>query len=118
MPQITTADVTYAAIDSGRASPSLPTPTRTMTIQFGDGSLLYTNTGIPLDSKKLGCPAALQIIMLDTGNTIGYVPKWNATTNRIRLFQNDTAATLGPLIELTTAAAVTSTTLRVLVTGY
>ncbi len=122
MAQIGSADVTYAYVEgSGQACPSDPLASRVFTIQFGDGSKEYTNTGIPLDKAKLGCPAVLQqLIMLDMGNTVGYVPKWNATTNRIRLYQdaNVTAAAAAGLVEVSTAAAVTSTTLRVLVKGY
>ena len=120
MPQIGSADVTYAHVES-RANPSDPAPEHIFTIQFGDGSLLYTNTGIPLQKAKLGCPESLsELIMLDTGNTVGYVPKWNPTTNRIRLYQdaNVTAAAAAALVEVLTSAVVTSTTLRVKVKGY
>jgi hypothetical protein len=122
MAQIASTDVVYAYIEgTAKADPSSPSTERVFTIQFGDGSLTYTNTGIPLDKAKLGCPANLMsMIMLDTGNTVGYVPKWNATTNRIRLYQdaNVTAAAAAALVEVLTSAAVTSTTLRVLVQGY
>lgn len=122
MGQITTADVTYTAVaGSAKANAADPQQEQIFTIQFGDGSLLYTQTGIPLQKAKLGCPENLaQLIMLDTGNTVGYVPKWNATTNRIRLYQdaNVTAAAAAALVEVLTSAVVTSTTLRVLVKGY
>lgn len=122
MPQIGSADVTYTYVEgSGQACPSDPVASRIFTIQFGDGTLSYTNAGIPLDKAKLGCVANLaQLIMLDSGNTVGYVPKWNAATNRIRLYQgaNITAAAASALVEILTSAAVTSTTLRVLVKGY
>lgn len=120
MPQIDSADVTYAHVES-RANPADPTPERIFTIQFGDGALTYTNTGIPLTKAKLGCPNALvELIMLDSGNTVGYVPKWNSSTNRIRLYQdaNITAAAAAALTEVLTSAAVISTTLLVKVRGY
>lgn len=122
MAQIASADVTYAYIEgTGQAEPSRPATQRQFTVQFGNGTLTYTNGGIPLDKAKLGCPTGLQyLIMLDSGNTVGYVPKWNQTANTIRLYQdaNVTAAAAAALTEVSTATAVTSTTLRVLVQGY
>ena len=122
MGQIASGDVTYTYVEgSAKATPSNPVTSRTMIVQFGDGSLLYTNGGIPLNQTKLGCPAKIaSLIMLDTGSSVGYVPKWNQTANTIRLYQdaNVTAAATAALVEVLTSAAVTSTTLRVLVEGY
>jgi hypothetical protein len=122
MGQIATSDVTYAYVEgTAKAHQGDPVTERVFTIQFGDGSLLYTNGGIPLVKSKLGCPTALQsLIMLDSGNTVGYVPKWNMTANTVRLYQdaNVTSAAAAALVEVLTSAVVTSTTLRVLVKGY
>jgi hypothetical protein len=122
MPQIGTADVTYTAVEgTGFASPSDPQAVRTWVVAFGDGTLTYTNGGIPLSKAKLGCPSNLaQLIMMDSGNTVGYVPKWNMTANTVRLYQdgNVTAAAGAALTEVITSAAVTAMTLRVLVKGY
>lgn len=122
MPQISTSNVTYAYVEgSARANPSNPVTERLMTISFGNGTLTYTNGGIPLQKAKLGCPESLQsLIMLDSGSGVGYVCKWNQTANTIRLYQdaNVTAAAAAALTEVLTSAAVSATTLRCLVRGY
>ncbi len=120
MAQIGTADVTYAYVEgTAKANAADPVAERVFTIQFGDGTLTYTNGGIPLSKAKLGCPTGLfSMIMLDTGSTVGYVPKWNMTANTVRLYQDNGTAATAALPEVLTSAAVTSTTLRVLVKGY
>lgn len=120
MALITTADVTYAYPDTGAPTgPSIPQVTRNVTITFGNGSLTYPGGGIPLSAAKLGCPASLSsFLMSDAANSTGYVPKLDMTNLKIRLYQNDTAATLGPLIEVATTAAVLATVLKVSVSGY
>lgn len=120
MPQIATSDVTYAEISGlAKASPSVPEAQRGFTVSFGNGTLTYTDGGIPLVKAKLGCPATVrELVFMDAGNSIGYVPKLDYANLKIRLYQNDTAATLGPLIELTTAAAVSATVLKLIVSGY
>lgn len=120
MAQIASSDVTYAVI-SGLASacPSLPERKHGMTISFGDSTLTYTNGGIPLDKTKLGCPATVrELVMMDAASSTGYVPKLDYSNLKIRLYQNDTAAAVGQLVEVLTSAAVAPVTLKVLVTGY
>jgi len=119
MPQIATSDVTYAELpELAAASPSSPQAVRGFTITFGNGTLTYTNGGIPLSKAKLGCPVAVkEFYMLDAGSAGGYLPKWDYANNKIRLYQNDTSATLGPLIEVATSAAVVATSLKVIVSG-
>lgn len=122
MAQIAAGNVSYTYVEgTAKADPGSPTTQRVMVVQFGDGSLTYTNGGIPLDKGKLGCPTNLQsLIMLDSGSSVGYVPKWNMTANTVRLYNdaNVTAAAASAMLEVLTSAVVTSTTLRVLVEGY
>lgn len=121
MPQIATSDVTYAVTDGGRASPSDPSIVRALSVSFGNGTLFYTSGGIPLDKAKLGCPTVIQsFTMLDSGNAVGYLAKWNQTSNTVRLYQdaNITAAAASAFAEIATSAAVSATTLRVSVKGY
>lgn len=122
MAQIGTADITYTMVEgSALASPNSPMPERIFVVAFGNGTLTYTNGGVPLDKSKLGCPSNIQsLIMLDAGNSVGYVPKWNMTANTVRLYQdaNVTAAAAAALVEVLTSAVVTATTLRVLVKGW
>lgn len=122
MAQIAAGDVTYAVIEgTAQACPSDPRMERSFTITFGDGSLTYTNGGIPLTKAKLGCPATIQQLhIMDMASTGGMVAKWNYTANTIRLYQdaNVTAAAAAALTEVLTSAAVAVTTLRVMVKGY
>lgn len=120
MPQIAAADVTYTLVES-KASPSAPEAEHIFTIVFGDGSLTYTDGGIPLTKAKLGCPQAIkELIFLGEVGTPGNVPVFNYTANTIRLFRdrNTTAAAAAALIEMLTSAAVPVTTLRMKVIGY
>lgn len=122
MPQIAASDVTYAAVEgSAQACPSDPRMERVFTITFGDGSLTYTDGGIPLTKGKLGCPTHISSLhMMDAAHASGLVPKWNQTANTIRLYQDarTTAATAAALVEVLTSAAVAAMTLRVYVKGY
>lgn len=122
MPQIAAGDVTYTAMEGyARANPADPMPERGMVITFGNGTLTYTNGGIPLDKTKLGCPNYLHsLVMMDSGSGVGYVAKWNQTANTVRLYQdaNVTAAAAAALTEILTSAAVSAITLRCLVKGY
>lgn len=120
MPQIGSADVTYAQLQGvASATPCSPARELGMAISFGNGTLTYTDGGIPLQKSKLGCPGVLlKFIMMDAASSTGYVPKFDYANLKIRLYQNDTAATLGQLIEVATSAAVAAVTLKVLVEGY
>jgi len=122
MAQIAASDVTYAVIEgAAQACPSDPQMERAFTISFGNGTLEYTNGGIPLTKAKLGCPANIQQLhIMDMASTGGVVAKWNYTANTIRLYQdaNVTAAAAASLTEMLTSAAVPATVLRVMVKGY
>lgn len=122
MAQIAAGDVTYSAIQGlATACPSDPEKKQGMVISFGDGTLTYTNGGIPLTKAKLGCPAVIkEFIIMDSGHGNGYVAKYNYTASTIKLYQdaNVTAAAAAALVEVLTSAAVTATTLRVIVSGW
>jgi hypothetical protein len=57
-------------------------------------------------------------VMMEDSSATGYVPKLDYTNLKIRLYQNDTAAAVGQLVEVLTSAAVAPITLKVLVAGY
>lgn len=122
MPQIASADVTYSQVaGSGRASPSVPMAESVFNISFGNGTLTYTNGGIPLSKAKLGCPESLQrFILMDSGSSVGYVAKFDKSAQSIRLYvsTNTTAAGTTALVEVNTASAVSATTLQALVQGW
>lgn len=120
MPQIAAADVTYSEIVGlAQASPSAPITERGIVVSFGNGTLTYTSGGIPLTKAKLGCPASVQsMVMMDNASSTGYVPKLDYANLKIRLYQNDTAAVLGQLIEVATSAVVPAVVLKVLVAGF
>jgi hypothetical protein len=124
MPQLGTADVTYTVVEgTSIASPSVPMKEHQFLVAFPNSTnVLYTSGGIPLSIGKLGIPATLRkFIIEDAASSSGYVPKWDQLANTIRIYltQNTTgASTTTSLIEMTTAATVASTTLRVLVAGW
>jgi hypothetical protein len=122
MAQIASSDVTYTEIAGyGRANPADTMAERAFSVVIGNGTLTYTNGGVPLDKTKLGCPNYLHNLqMLDAGSGVGYVAKWNQTANTIRLYQdgNVTAAAAAALTEILTSAVVTAITLRCIVKGY
>jgi hypothetical protein len=122
MAQIASSDVTYTEIAGyANANPAQPMGERAFSIAFGNGTLTYTNGGIPLDKAKLGCPGFLHsLVMLDAGSGVGYVAKWNQTANTIRLYQdaNITAAAAAALTEILTSAAVSAITLRCIAKGF
>lgn len=124
MPQMGTADVTYTVVEgTSIASPSVPMKEHQFLVQFPNSTnVLYTSGGIPLSPGKLGSPASVcKFIIEDMASSSGYVPKWDHLANTIRIYltQNTTgASTTTSLIEMTTAATVASTTLRVLVAGW
>lgn len=122
MPQLGTADVTYTAIKSSHiAGPSNPMREQQFTMLFPNSTnVLYTGGGVPISNGQLGFPNALmKLIIEDAACSNGYVPKWDNVANTIRLYvQQTTAVTGSQLIEVTTAATVASTTLRVLAAGW
>ena|ERR1700733_15117045 len=126
MPQLGTADVTYTKLEySGIASPSRPMREFQFTMLFPNGTnVLYTSGGIPINNGQLGCPFALEKLIIENmGATTGYVAKWDDVANTIRLYQSagfstGAAVAAAQLVELTTAATVASVTLRVLAQGW
>lgn len=124
MPQLGTADVTYTPIVGTHfASPSVPMKEQQFTMLFPNGTnVLYTGGGVPVSSQALGCPQALvKFLLEDMASSVGAVYKWDQKANTIRIYltQNTTgASTTTSLIEMTTAATVASTTLRVIAQGW
>lgn len=126
MPQMGTADVTYTKLEGNmRASPSVPEREYQLTMLFPNSTnVLYTSGGIPISNGSLGVPGFLtKFIIEDMACSTGYVAKWDNVANTVRLYQSGgfgtgTAVAATTLVELTTAATVASTTLRVLVSGW
>ena len=126
MPQLGTADVTYTVIaGDSMASPSMPMKQHQITILFPNSTnVLYTSGGIPLSNGQLGITQNLvKFIIEDAASSTGYVPKWDQLANTIRLYQvaavvTGSATPAQQLVEMTTAATVASTTLRVLAQGW
>jgi hypothetical protein len=124
MPQLGTADVTYTKLEGNmRGSPSVPEREYQFTLLFPNGTnVLYTSGGIPLSNGQLGCPGFLtKFILEDDASSVGAVYKWDQKANTIRIYltQNTTgASTTTSLIEMTTAATVSSTTLRAIAQGW
>lgn len=122
MADIAAADVTYTE-QAGTAKAGTADPRREgiFSVAFGNGTLTYPTGGVPLDKAKLGCPSQLdELIILDSGNANGFVYKWDAANNKIRIYQgdNDNAADAA-LIELVGATATpAAATLKVKAKGW
>lgn len=88
MAQIAAANVTYSMVDGSRfASPSSPMASALFDVSFGNGTLEYTNGGIPLSKAKLGCPEHISELYILNDGQGGYAYKWNRTAATIQIYQ-------------------------------
>lgn len=88
MAQIAAANVTYSMVEGTRISnPADPRFSAIFNVSFGNGTLEYTNGGIPLTKGKLGCPAVIRELYVLNQGTSGYVARWNQTADTIQLYQ-------------------------------
>lgn len=92
MAQIAASDVVYTYVEgTGVASPGNPMKSAIFTVAFGNGTLTYTNGGVPLTKAKLGCPASIQELYLINDNcNDGIVYKYNHTAASIQMYQAPT----------------------------
>lgn len=90
-------------------------------IVFGNGALTYPTGGVPLTAAKLGCPNNIEeFLFMDAANANGFLYKYDATNNKIRIYQgdNDNAAD-APGIELIGGSATpAAATLKAKVVGW
>lgn len=108
MAQIAAADVTHTLVEGSRiSSPGNPVTSALFSVAFGNGTLTYTDGGIPLTKSKLGCPANLQeFYILNDSSTDGYIYKFNHTSAKIQIYQ---APSTGHLHKFIMAGGVTTT---------
>lgn len=81
-------------------------------VVFGDGVDTYPAGGVPLTKAKLGCPNALEEChLMDASDGDGYVYKYDAENEKIRIYQSNLDDTTdGPLVEFTGASTVVAAT--------
>lgn len=86
MADIASGDVTYT-VQSEKRGPS-SRYNATFRLAFGDGALTYPALGIPLARGNLGCPTIIESLKIyDEANGNGYSYKFDATNNKIRIWQ-------------------------------
>jgi len=88
MAQIAAANVTYSMVTGSQmANPANPMASALFDVSFGNGTLEYTDGGIPLTKAKLGCPENIQELFILNQGLAGYTYKYNFTANTIQIFQ-------------------------------
>ncbi len=89
MAQIAASNVTYSMVSGSQiANPCDPRNSAIFNVTFGNGTLTYTNGGIPLTKGKLGCPATVQeLYFMNTSSNDGYLYKFNHTAETIQIYQ-------------------------------
>lgn len=89
MAQIAAANVTYSLVEGSRVANACdPRLSAIFNVSFGNGTLTYTNGGIPLSKAKLGCPANLQeLYLINDANGSGLVYKYNHTAETIQIYE-------------------------------
>lgn len=62
-------------------------------VQFGDAAKTYPAGGIPLSGlANWGFPYSIsEVMIVDAGNADGYVYKWDAVNNKLRIYNATTA---------------------------
>lgn len=87
MAQIAAANVTYSLVEGTKISNTCdPRFSALFNVSFGNGTLEYTDGGIPLTKAKLGCPATLQELYILNEGTGGYVYRYNFTAETVQIF--------------------------------
>jgi hypothetical protein len=113
---IAATDVTYTLQEgTQKASPSDPRFQGVFTLAFGNGALTIPAGGVPLTRAKLGCPSRIEeFIIMDEANANGFTYKYDASNNKIRVYQGDSDGVAdGPGVEVTAAPAATSVKVKV-----
>ena len=78
------------------------------TIAFGNGSLTYPTTGVPLPAIGVfGMPTALEILEIFgvNGLTSDYMARYNTAAHALLLYEEEGTAAGGPLLEADTSEA-------------
>lgn len=58
-----------------------------VTLAFGDGALTYPTGGVPITIGNLGCPNAVESMVIADAGTSGYTFNYNSTTQKLQLYQ-------------------------------
>lgn len=115
MADIAASDVTYT-VQKQRQNASSQKSNK-VRLQFGDASLTVPSGGIPLTIGKLGCPTAVESLIVVDKGTSGYVFSFDRANSKLIVqFADYDAIADGALIAYTGAIAAQS--LEVEVIGY
>lgn len=88
MAQIAAANVTYSMVEGTQLAQACdPRFSAVFNVSFGNGTLEYTDGGIPLSKGKLGCPATIKELYILNEGTGGYVYRFNHTAETVQIFQ-------------------------------
>lgn len=119
MPAIAASDVTYTLIEGTQQTNHNSRYDAVFSVAFGDSSLTYPATGIPLTKAKLGCSVSLEkFILVNPSAGDGYVYKYDSTNTSIRIYQTGSGVVAQQLSELLTSAAPAATTIRAEAIGW
>jgi len=91
MADIAASDVTVTVIEERRVQKDRR---NLVSIAFGDGALTYPLGGVPMPAfGQFAMRRNLShLIFSDAASGNGYVPKWDYTNNKIKLFESGTAS--------------------------
>ncbi len=118
MADIAASDVTYTLIKQREFH---GVKQHALSVVFGDGALTYPTGGVPLTKAKLGTPNVIESINIyDPANANGFVYKYDATNEKVRIYQGEySAGADADLIELAGGVATpAAATLKVEVKGW
>lgn len=119
MSAIAASNVTYTLPAKGSVSDS-GSKIKIMTIAFGNGTLTYPATGVPLSGlSSKGFPTSIsKVELLSPAPSDGIMYKYDNVNNSIRIYLSPAVAALGPLTEATTAYTPAATTMQIEVVGF
>lgn len=119
MAAIAASNVSYTQVGKGAVTDD-GKKVKIFTVAFGNGSLTYPATGIPLSSLTAqGFPNSIdKVDMFSDSAGDGYLYKYDATNNSIRIYRSPAVAGLAPLTEVTTAFTPAATSMKMEVVGF
>ena len=87
MAQIAAADVTYALVEGTAKNGADCRYNAVFDVTFGNGTLTYTNGGVPLTKGKLGCPTVIEELSIQNSGAGGFVYRFNHTASSIQMYE-------------------------------
>lgn len=87
MADIAAGDVTYTILNTRKINGSPSRKLNRMRLAFGNGTLTYPASGIPLTKGKLGCPAVVESVVIVDKGTSGYEFMYDQSAEKLVMFQ-------------------------------